>query len=130
MGKQLVFVVVVILSLVSVRAVFAMGECDRYQTPYDRTYCMGKLFVESDKELNVVYRELRGMLQPEVKRMLAETQRAWISYRDTACQDNPGTIDVDCNYRVNRARTEYLRDRLRECKTGNVRTNMIVKKSW
>jgi uncharacterized protein YecT (DUF1311 family) len=128
MKKQLAVVAGVIL--VSSSIVFAMGECDKYKTPYDKTYCMSKLFVESDKELNSVYKELRGVLKPSVKQKLTETQREWISYRDNACQDQPGTINVDCNYKVNKERTEYLRDRLRECKTGNTRPDMIAKKSW
>ena len=41
-----------------------------------------------------------------------------MKYRDNVCQPESGTINVDCNYRVNRERTEYLRDRLRECKAG------------
>jgi uncharacterized protein YecT (DUF1311 family) len=128
MKKQLaVFLGVV---LVSSGVAFAEGECDKYTTAYDRTYCMGKLFVESDKELNVVYKDLKNILKPDLKKKLTETQREWISYRDNACQNQPGTIDVACNYKVNKERTEFLRDRLRECRTGNVRADMIAKKSW
>lgn len=128
MKKQLAFVIGAVL--VSSTTLYAMGECDKYRTSYDRTYCMSKLFVESDKELNSVFKELKSMLRPDVKKGLTETQREWIGYRDTVCQDQPGTINVDCNYKVNRERTEYLRDRLRECKTGTMRADMIVKKSW
>jgi uncharacterized protein YecT (DUF1311 family) len=110
--------------------VFAEGECDKYKTSYDRTYCFSKLFVESDKELNAVYNELKNSLKEQVKKKLTETQRQWIKHRDNACEVQPGTIDVNCNYNVNKERTEYLRDRLRECKTGNCREEMIVKESW
>jgi len=41
----------------------ADGECDKYTTSYDHTYCFSKLFVESDKELNTVYKDLLGILQ-------------------------------------------------------------------
>jgi uncharacterized protein YecT (DUF1311 family) len=61
---------------------------------------------------------------------LMKTQRAWIKYRDNVCQKEAGTIDVDCNYQVNKERSEYLRDRARECKTGTCRDDMIVNKSW
>lgn len=107
----------------------AQGECDKYRTSYDRTYCMAKLFVESDKELNAVYKELRGPLKETVSQQLKSTQLQWIKYRDSACESS-GSINVDCNYRVNRARTEYLRDRARECKAGTCRDEMIVRKSW
>jgi uncharacterized protein YecT (DUF1311 family) len=125
--------IVMLLSFVALLAVSstarAQGECDKYKTSYDKTYCFAKLFLESDKELNDVYKDLRQSVKGDVKEQMTETQRAWIKYRDTSCE-NQGTIDVDCNYRVNRERTQYLRDRLRECKTGNCRNEMISQKSW
>lgn len=107
----------------------AEGECDKYTTSYDKTYCFAKLFVESDKELNDVYKELREFLKDDVKQQLTVTQRAWIKHRDSSCSEG-GSINVDCNYKVNRARAEYLRDRLRECKAGTCRNDMISQKSW
>lgn len=109
---------------------WAQGECDKYTTPYDRTYCFSKLFVESDKELNEVYKALREQLKGDVRQGLTQVQRDWIRHRDGACQPEAGTINVDCNYRVNRDRTEYLRDRLRECKAGTCRPEMITRPSW
>lgn len=110
---------------------WAAGECDKYRTSYDKTYCFSKLFVESDTELNTVYKELRDKIgEGAARQHLTETQRAWIKYRDGACQPEAGTIDVDCNYEVNRLRTDYLRDRLRECKAGTCRDDMIGAKSW
>lgn len=111
---------------------FAQDDaCERYpQSSYDNTFCFSKLLIESDKELNQVYQDLRGRLTTQTRQDLTQVQREWMRYRNTVCQDKPGTILVDCNYRVNRARVEYLRDRLRECKTGNCRTNMISRESW
>jgi uncharacterized protein YecT (DUF1311 family) len=117
-----------VLSLVAFAA-RAEGECDRYKTAYDKTYCFSKLFVESDKELNEVYGKLAGAIKPEVKAELRKTQLAWIQHRDATCSQ-AGTINVDCNYRVNRERAEYLRDRLRECTAGNCRDDAIAKPSW
>lgn len=108
----------------------AQGECDKYTTSYDLTYCYSKLFLESDKELNSVYSELRGVLKEGPKKQLQSVQRDWIKYRDQTCQPTAGTINVDCNYEVNRKRTEYLRDRLRECKAGTCRDDMVASKSW
>lgn len=122
------FVVSTILLITN--AAFAEGECDKYKSPYDVTYCYCKLFIESDKELNTVYKELKDGLKEDTKKMLTDIQREWMKYRDNVCQDKPGTINVDCNYQVNKERTEYLRDRSRECKTGNCRDEMIGKKSW
>jgi len=118
------------LSVMISNVVFAQGECDKYKTSYDATYCYSKLFVESDKELNVVYKELKDGLKDDMKKKLTETQREWMKYRNNVCEEVPGAINVDCNYIVNKERTDFLRDRLRECKTGNCRAEMIVKKSW
>lgn len=107
----------------------AEGECNTYKPGYDQTYCFSKLFVESDSELNSVYKELKEFLKGDVKQKLTEAQRSWIKYRDDSCSSG-STIRVDCNYDVNRARTEYLRDRLRECKTGTCRNDMIAKETW
>lgn len=105
------------------------GECDKYKTSYDRTYCFAKLFVESDNELNSVYKDLSNAVKQPTRQKLKATELDWIKYRNDACE-NSGTIDVDCNYGVNRSRTEYLRDRLRECKAGTCRDDMIGKASW
>src|SRR3989338_8603091 len=104
-------------------------SCNKFKTSYDKTYCVAKLFLESDNELNMVYTELRKPLKDNVKQQLTETQRDWIKYRNAACESS-GSIDVCCNYKVNRERTEYLRDRARECKTGNCNDAAISKKSW
>lgn len=109
---------------------WAANECDRYRTSYDQTYCMSKIFLESDKELNSVYKDLRNIIGSPTKQELVKTQRSWITYRDNACQPQSGTINVDCNYRVNKQRVDYLRDRLRECKAGTCRNDMITRPSW
>jgi len=113
----------------SASAAYAQGECDKYRTSYDKTYCFAKLFVESDKELNTAYNDLRGVAKEPAKTELKQTQLQWIKHRDASCESS-GAINVDCNYRVNRERTEYLRDRARECKAGTCRPDMISKKSW
>ena len=92
--------------------------------------CLAKLFIESDKELNEVYKALGKQINADVREDLKIIQREWMKYRDSVCQPESGTINVDCNYRVNRERTEYLRDRLRECKAGTCRPDMIAQQSW
>lgn len=107
----------------------AEDGCTNPKTPYDATYCLAKLFLESDKELNEVYKDLRAFLKDPVKKDLTNVQRQWIQYRDETCS-NTGTINVDCNYKVNKERAEYLRDRLRECKTDHCQNDKIGMASW
>jgi uncharacterized protein YecT (DUF1311 family) len=104
-------------------------NCEKFKTSYDKTYCVAKLFLESDKELNDVYAELRKPLKDSVKKQLTETQRDWIKYRNMTCESS-GSIDVSCNFKVNRERAEYLRDRARECKAGSCNDAAIAKKTW
>ena len=125
--RNLVFLAISIT--IGSSATFADGECEKYRTSYDQTFCMSKIFIESDKELNSVYINLRTSLKESTKQQLKDTQLQWIKYRDVSCESN-GSIDVSCNYQVNHSRSEYLRDRLRECKAGTCRDNMIIKKSW
>jgi len=125
-----IFISSVVLALTGLTAFSAQAdECDKYKTNYDQTYCFAKLLVESDKELNTVYGELRNASRDPAKQQLKGVQLEWIRYRDTTCASS-GAINVDCNYRVNRERAEYLRDRARECKAGTCRDDMIARKSW
>ena len=119
----------ILLSATALAARADTGECAKYKASYDVTYCFAKLFLESDKELNTVYSDLRGAIKEPVKQTLKQTQLDWIKYRNAACEES-GSINVDCNYRVNRERTEYLRDRLRECRAGTCRDDMIARHSW
>ena len=105
------------------------ADCINPTTPYDQTYCTAKLFIESDAELNSVYDQLKKLVNKNTKSDLKNIQRAWIAYRDQECSVG-GTIQVQCNFEANKARTEYLRDRLRECKTGQCNDAMIGAKSW
>ena len=126
--KSLLKTFFIVISMFS-SAAYAQSECDKYKTSYDKTYCFAKLFLESDKELNTVYGELQKQLTEPVRKQLTGVQRDWIKHRDAKCE-SAGSIDVDCNFRVNRERAEYLRDRARECKAGTCRDEMIGKKSW
>jgi uncharacterized protein YecT (DUF1311 family) len=105
-------------------------QCESYHTSYDRTYCVAKLFMASDQELNDAYGKLKAGVQGATRQGLVQTQRDWMKYRDSTCESRPGEIGVGCNYRVNRERTNYLRDRLRECETGSCNNDRIAQKSW
>ena len=105
-------------------------NCDKYKGGYEKTYCLSKLFVESDNELNDVYKELKPKLSPEGQKALKDTEVRWIKYRTSRCEVSPGTIDVRCSYEVNRDRTNFLRDRLRECNSRMCDNAAVGKQSW
>lgn len=118
-----------LVSLLAARTTLAEDGCKNPKTSYDRTYCIAKLFLESDNELNDVYKQLKATISKDAQGKLTAVQREWISHRDATCESG-GTINVQCNFDVNKARTEYLRDRLRECKTGHCQDDKIAAKSW
>ena len=105
-------------------------NCDKYSGSYDRTYCLCKLFVDSDAELNVVYKELKDQLDDSGKNALKKAEVKWLKYRTGRCETSPGTIDVRCSYEVNVERTNYLRERSRECRTNRCDKAAISKESW
>ena len=90
---------------------------------------MSKISAEADNELNIVYKQLRSVINAATKKQLVYVQRDWLKYRSTMCESS-GAIDVDCNYRLNKERTEFLRDRLRECRAGTCRTSAILNTYW
>lgn len=105
-------------------------QCDKYSGTYDRTYCLSKLFVDSDAELNVVYKELRDLLNDSGKKALKNAEVKWLKYRTDRCETSPGTIDVRCSYEVNVDRTNYLRERARECRSSKCDNNAVGRQSW
>ncbi len=107
----------------------AVADCTKPTNSYDRTYCTAKLFMESDKELNDVYKELTALVKPNLKKKIVSVQLSWLKFRNNACEAL-GSINVDCNYKVNKERTEFWRDRLRECKTGHCREDLMLKDTW
>lgn len=123
--------------------------CTNPTNSYDRTYCAGKLFIQSDTELNEEYQSLHKLLDEKVTKLEAEkkkstksikeikdakakltaTQRDWIKYRNGQCESK-GSIEVKCNMDVNVARTNFFRDRLRECRAGHCQLTKMGEKSW
>lgn len=121
------------LLLLQASPAIAGDGCEEPRNGYDATYCKSKLFMESDKELNSVYQELKTSLNAEQKTRLTQAQRNWIDFRDSECSRSKGgayTINVDCNYKVNRRRSEFLRDRLLECKTGHCRNDLLFSENF
>ena len=113
-----------ILLFLSIASGSVFAGCEKPAAGYDTTYCMAKLFVESDNELNDAYKNLSVLLNPEQKKKLIGAQRSWIKFRNAKCSDG-GTIMVDCNYDVNKNRTKFLLDRVTECKIGSCKNDLL-----
>jgi uncharacterized protein YecT (DUF1311 family) len=71
-------------------------DCNDPQTQTDMTICAGQAFDAADKKLNEVYqqaidvaKQMDGYLEGDLKgaeKTLREAQRAWIPYRQKACE--------------------------------------------
>lgn len=93
---------------------------------YAQTDCAAKALLASDKAVKKAYQRLKKQLSPEIAKGLAQTQQDWQRHRDMAC----GKGNIECHYRANRERTQYLQDRLKECKAGACQINAITRQSW
>ena len=113
-----------ILFIFSISFGNVFAGCEKPAAGYDSTYCMAKLFVESDNELNNAYKNLSILLNHEQKKKLIGAQRSWIKFRNVKCSDG-GTIMVDCNYSVNKNRTKFFLDRITECKIGSCKNDLL-----
>lgn len=103
-------------------------NCADQQTQFDMNYCAGLAYKAADGDLNTDYKvardymiEIDGYLSEDMagaKQALLEAQRAWIKYRDLACNAEgfsvrggtmePGIV-ASCLERITRQRSEDLR---------------------
>lgn len=107
---------------------FAQGQpnCEDPQTQTEMTICAGMDYKAADAELNRIYRSvishMKGIdadLPPELKgaeKALRAAQRAWIPYRDNACESygflaRGGSME---SMLVGNCLTEVTRNRIKE----------------
>ena len=110
----------------------AYGDgCSNPTSSYDRTFCAAKKLMQSDQELNEVYKVLMRRIAKDrgLVSKLKEVQNRWIVFRNNSCEAK-GEIDLECNYQVNRARIDYLNERIRECKGGACDKEKIFAQPW
>jgi len=83
--------------------------------------CLGEEFERQDQELNRIYKALVQTLSPNNRLILQKSERAWITYRDAACDfegssESGGTLEFlivgECRVRQTLYRIEDLKKRL------------------
>jgi len=92
--------------------------CDNPSADFDYVYCATQLFVQVDKDINAVYRELVGKLNAEGRAVLRTSQLAWIKDRNQQCTRVDATsrsVNLDRATRMTQERTSFLKARIREC---------------
>jgi uncharacterized protein YecT (DUF1311 family) len=97
----------------------AQNNCNTPGNSFEDVYCLSKVFVKADDDLNTVYQKLLKRLSPVAQATLRRTQRAWLSARNTDCTENDAklgaVIYMDCAVDRTTSRSNFLNDRLREC---------------
>ncbi|BCH23801.1 hypothetical protein MesoLjLc_34610 [Mesorhizobium sp. L-8-10] len=80
------------LASIVVAAPFLSGtalaqECNDSSSQMELNRCAAKVFEAADRELNADFRDIQRRLgkDADTKRLLVETQRAWILFRDAEC---------------------------------------------
>lgn len=109
-------------------AAFANSACDAPKNDFDDLYCLNKVYIQSDKDLNTSYSALVKMLDKEGKKALKSGQLDWIQQRNNNCSysDNRGFfVNIDCATKITIERVQFLDDRLRECKSAGCQNSKL-----
>ena len=109
------------LSLSFSAGAFANSACDKPRNDFDDLYCLNKVYLEADKELNKNYGELVRMLDADGKKALKSGQLAWIRSRNEECSYSNAKgfyVNLVCATDTTVERGRFVSDRLRECKSA------------
>ncbi|MDB5973465.1 MAG: hypothetical protein JWR07_225 [Nevskia sp.] len=96
----------------------AHAGCDRPKNDFDDLYCLDKVYIQADKDLNDEYAKLSKQLDANGKAALKHGQLAWIKSRNDQCSmkdDHGFWVNLDCAAQTTVSRTQFLQDRNREC---------------
>ncbi len=99
----------------------ARADCANSQTEFDDVYCWAKSYIAADDDLNAAYKALTGKPDTDAKAVLKKGQLTWIKARDGECgrSDSDGYyVDLSCAADLTESRTQFLRDREKECDAG------------
>ncbi len=97
---------------------FADSACDHPKNDFDGLYCLNKVWIEADRNLNTTYQKLNAKLDAAGKASLKRGQLDWIKSRNSSCSEIKGEhflVDLDCATKTTIDRTKFLEDRYREC---------------
>ena len=103
-------------------------NCDKPNNDFDDLYCLTKVYLEADKELNSSYVKLTKRLNTSQKSKLKRGQLAWIRERNDQCSYNNDEgffVNMDCATRTTTSRVNFLNERVRECSAGSCRDSRL-----
>ena len=124
MIKQ-IFAIILFLGFISS---FALADCDNPRDDFDGLYCLNKVYIQADKDLNQSYKKLRKQLDKEGRKLLKKGQLAWIESRNSECSyrnERGFFVNLSCATRTTIERTNFLNDRYRECVSSGCRKSKL-----
>ncbi len=110
------YLLLLILLLISFPVI--SDNCEKPKNDFDGLYCLNKIYVTADKELNDSYKKLVSKLDPTMKTSLRDSQRKWMETRNAECswKDERGFyVNMQCATDKTVERKNFLDDRFREC---------------
>jgi len=116
--KKTVFCAVVFSAVLWIAGASVYADCDNPRDDFDDLYCLNKVYIQSDKDLNEAYKKLVGKLDVQGKKILKKRQNEWIQDRNSRCsyRDERGFfVNLKCATDMTVERTHFLQDRYREC---------------
>jgi len=114
MKKIALLIIFILLSAISV----IHADCDNPRDDFDDLYCLNKIYIQADKDLNAAYGKLKEKLDDEGKQILKKTQNEWIKLRNSQCSyknERGFFVNLRCATDMTIERTKFLDDRYREC---------------
>ena len=103
-------------------------NCDKPVNDFDGLYCLTKVYLEADKELNNSYAKLTKLLNTSQKSKVKRGQLAWIRERNDQCSYNNDEgffVNMGCATRKTTTRVNFLNERVRECNAGSCRDSRL-----
>lgn len=97
----------------------ASAPCQEAGSMVDTNICLSDAYRQADAQLNSTYRRIMSVLNEQEKVALRNAQRAWITYRDLACeaQSQPyrgksgeSIARLECLEAVTRAQTGFMKN--------------------
>lgn len=116
--KSFAFIICFIGFLVLLQPHSNAQGCQNPRDSFDDLYCLNRVYVQADADLNTIYKKLSQRLSVSARQVLKRYQLAWIQQRNATCSfsDNRGFyVNIRCASEMTVERTNFLNDRYREC---------------
>ena len=105
-------------------------DCDNANDQATMNQCAAQQHAAADTELNALYQQISTRLkgQPDRKKLLVETQRAWIAFRDAECTFSASGVEggslfplvySNCTTDLTKSRVQTFKNYLK-CQEGDV----------